>query len=49
MSQSASIQRYNETRGRLAYVILALIPIIEIAWLGALVFLGIKLVRYLFQ
>ena len=49
MSKSASIQRFSETRRRLAYLILALIPLIEIAWLAGLIILVFKLFRYMFQ
>ncbi len=46
MSQVEAVRRHSETRGRLAYVILALIPIAEIVWLAGLGFLGFKLVRH---
>ncbi len=46
MSQVEAGPRYGETRGRLAYLILALIPVAEIAWLAVLAFLGFKLVRH---
>ena len=48
MSQVEAVRRHSETRGRLAYLILALIPVVEIAWLAGLGFIGFKLVRYFF-
>ena len=46
MSHLATARRYSETRGRLAYAILALIPIVEVVWLAGLGFLTFKVLQH---
>jgi hypothetical protein len=46
MSQVAAARRYYETRGHLAYATLALIPIVQIAWLAGLGVLAFKFVTH---